>query len=195
MTVGVLALQGAFEEHIMMMRRLGVDAFEIRKRGDHHRAFDGLILPGGESTVIGSLLRELRMMDAIREVVESGLPVLGTCAGLILLAKHIEGSETNYLGTMDISVVRNGYGRQLGSSEKRALFLGKEIEMRFIRAPYIKEVGTKVRVLSTVDDKIVAAQEGNQLITAFHPELTNDDTIHRHFLDIIRLNEAMTSKK
>lgn len=189
MTIGVLALQGAFEEHISMLRRLGADAFEIRKRGDLDRNIDGLILPGGESTVIGSLLRELRMTDPIREAVKNGLPVLGTCAGLILLAKHIEGGETNYLGTMDISVVRNGYGRQLGSSEKRALFLGKEIEMRFIRAPYIKEVGENVRVLAVVDHKIVSAQQGNQLVTAFHPELTGDFTVHRRFLDIIRLNK------
>lgn len=186
MTIGVLALQGAFEEHMRMLRRLGADAFEIRKRGDLDRAFDGLILPGGESTVIGSLLRELQMMESLSEAVKNGLPVLGTCAGLILLAKEIEASEESYLGTMDISVVRNGYGRQLGSSEKRALFLGKEIEMRFIRAPYIKEAAATVSILATVDHKIVAAQQGNQLVTAFHPELTDDFTVHRHFLDIIR---------
>ncbi len=186
MTIGVLALQGAFEEHMRMLHRLGADAFEIRKRGDLDRAFDGLILPGGESTVIGSLLRELQMMESLSEAVKNGLPVLGTCAGLILLAKEIEASEESYLGTMDISVVRNGYGRQLGSSEKRALFLGKEIEMRFIRAPYIKEAAATVSILATVDHKIVAAQQGNQLVTAFHPELTDDFTVHRHFLDIIR---------
>ncbi|HMM05056.1 MAG TPA: pyridoxal 5'-phosphate synthase glutaminase subunit PdxT [Clostridiales bacterium] len=195
MTVGVLALQGAFEEHIAFLRRLGVEVFEIRKRGDLRRAFDGLILPGGESTVISSLLRELKIMESLREAVKNGLPVLGTCAGLILLAKEIAASEERYLGTMDINVVRNGYGRQLGSFAKKGLFLGKKIEMRFIRAPYIKEVGKNVRVLAVVDHKIVAAQEGNQLVTAFHPELTGDDTVHRHFLEIIHEHTAMDFKK
>jgi 5'-phosphate synthase pdxT subunit len=185
MTVGVLAIQGAFEEHIKMLRHLGADAFEIRKRSDLERPFDGLILPGGESTTIGPLLNGLGMMEPLRDTIKNGLPVLGTCAGLILLAKKIENSDIFYLGTMDINVVRNGYGRQLGSFEKRAPFLAKEIEMRFIRAPYIKEIGENVKILATVDQKIVAAQEGNQLVTAFHPELTDDPTVHQYFLDMI----------
>lgn len=188
MTIGVLALQGAFAEHIKMLRQLGADAFEIRKRNDLHRPMDGLILPGGESTTIGPLLRDLKMMEDLRKAIKAGLPVLGTCAGLILLAKKIEKSDTAYLGTMDIDVVRNGYGRQLGSFERTAPFLDKEIEMRFIRAPYIREVGKTVKILATVDQKIVAAQQGNQIVTAFHPELTDDPTVHQYFLDTIQIN-------
>jgi 5'-phosphate synthase pdxT subunit len=183
--IGVLALQGAFIEHIKMLRALDVDGFEIRKKSDLQKDCDGLILPGGESTVIGPLLADLGLMEPIRDAIQCGLPAFGTCAGLILLAKKIGNEGSTYLATMDIDVIRNGYGRQLGSFTAISPFLNQPLEMRFIRAPYIEKTGKNVKILATVDQKIVAAQQENQLVTAFHPELTKDPTVHRHFLHMI----------
>lgn len=185
MTIAILAFQGAFIEHMRMLEKLNTESFEIRKKSDLNRSFDGLILPGGESTTIGKLLVDLEMMNHIRDLIQNGLPVLGTCAGMILLAKRIADESVSHLATMDITVVRNAYGRQLGSFNTISDFDDKPIEMTFIRAPYIKSVENNVNVLSTVEGKIVAAQQGNQLVTAFHPELTGDTTVHKHFLSLI----------
>lgn len=186
MTIAVLALQGAFAEHEQMLQRLGVDHFEIRQQKDLDRHFDALILPGGESTVMGKLLRESGLFEPVRERIQRGLPVFGTCAGLILLAKEVEG-EQPHLASMDIRVRRNAYGRQLGSfyTEKEFQGLGT-IPMTFIRAPYISEVSKDAGILAKADGRIVAARQGNQLVTAFHPELTEDTRVHEYFLDMIR---------
>ena len=186
MTVGILALQGAFAEHGHTLDKLGADHFEIRQKKDLERHFDGLILPGGESTVMGKLLRECDMFETLQERIQKGLPVFGTCAGLILLAKEVEDNPT-WFGTMDIRVKRNAYGRQLGSfhAEQEFKGLGK-IPMSFIRAPYIEEVYGEAEVLAQVDGKIVAARQENQLVTAFHPEVTEDTSVHKYFLDIIK---------
>lgn len=186
MNIGVLAIQGAFAEHIATLERLNINSFEIRKKSDLNKPIDGLILPGGESTVISKLLENLDMMDTIKDYINGSLPVFGTCAGLIMLAKDIENSKTTNLATMDVSVVRNGYGKQINSFNTKSKFQDKLIDMHFIRAPYIKETGNSVKVLSVVDNKIVAIQQGNQLATSFHPELTEDTTVHKYFLDIIK---------
>ena len=185
MTVAILALQGAFIEHAQMLDRLGINHFEIRQLSDIERPFDGLILPGGESTVMGKLLHELKLYDPLKEKIMSGLPVLGTCAGLILLAKEVQGGDV-HLGTMDIYVKRNAYGRQLGSFHTEAALSGiGMIPMTFIRAPYIVSVSGNTQVLSKVNGHIVAARQDNQLVTAFHPELDTDTRVHQYFLNMI----------
>lgn len=182
-TVAILALQGAFIEHEHVLDRLGVDRFEIRQRSDLERPFDALIIPGGESTVIGKLLKDLGILSPLRDRIEKGLPVFGTCAGLIVLSKNVIGGVPS-LATMDITVKRNAYGRQLGSFYTEDGFDGiGKIPMTFIRAPYIDSVGKDVEVLSEVDGRIVAARQGKQLVTAFHPELTENLSVHRYFLE------------
>ena len=187
MRVAILALQGAFAEHEQMLASLGVETVELRQARDLEQSFDGLIIPGGESTVQGKLLRELGMFTTLQQKIQAGLPVFGTCAGLILLAQKIAQDPLVHLGTMDITAVRNAYGRQLGSFATRAEFanLG-QVPMTFIRAPYIQEVGPKARILAQVDGRIVAAQQDKQLVTAFHPELNEDTRIHEYFLELIK---------
>lgn len=187
MNIGILAVQGAFIEHEQILQKLGIQSMEIRCREDLKKPFDGLIIPGGESTVQGKLLKELEMFDTIKEMIEDGMPVFGTCAGLILLAKSLENDSRTHLGTMDITAVRNAYGRQLGSfyTEEDFADVGK-IPMTFIRAPYIKSVGKDVEVLAKADGNIVAARQGNQLVTAFHPELNSDTRVHSYFIDMIK---------
>lgn len=185
MTVAILALQGAFAEHAATLDRLGVDHFEIRQPRDLERPFDGLILPGGESTVMGKLLRDLGLFQPLRDRIAAGLPVFGTCAGLILLAREVEGGVPCF-ATMDIVVKRNAYGRQLGSFYTEAPCKGVgTVPMTFIRAPYIESVSGSAQVLATVDGNIVAAQQGNQLVTAFHPELSENLAVHSYFLQMI----------
>lgn len=180
--VAVLALQGAFREHEAMLKKLGTDCVELRNGDDLEKDFDALIVPGGESTVMAKLLTELGMKDGLRERIRGGLPVFGTCAGMIILAKEIEGGNTS-LSSMDIRVKRNAYGRQLGSFETTGDFADRgKIPMRFIRAPYIERVSDGVEILSRVDGNIVAARQGKILVTSFHPELTSDLTVHRYFL-------------
>ena len=186
MRIAVLALQGAFAEHRKMLQTLGVESFEVRQAVDWEQPKDGLILPGGESTVQSKLLKELLLLDALRQDICNGLPVFGTCAGLILLAQHLENDVRERLGTMHITVKRNAYGRQTGSFFTEDNFAGQTIPMSFIRAPYISEVGNDVEVLATVDGHIVAAQQGCQIVTAFHPELLTDTTVHRYFLSIVK---------
>ena len=184
-TIAVLALQGAFIEHEKMLRSIGIDSFEVRQLADWQRPKDGLIIPGGESTVQLKLLHDLRLLEPIREAIESGLPVFGTCAGLILLAKSVEGEDFDRLSTMDIDVRRNAYGRQLGSFSTEADFRGiGRVPMTFIRAPYINKVYGRAESLATVDGHIVAARQQNQLVTAFHPELNGDTRIHEFFAGI-----------
>ena len=184
MTVAVLALQGAFLEHEQMLKKLGANYFEIRQKKDLDRLFDALILPGGESTVMRKLLLELDIYDALKEKILSGLPVFGTCAGLILLADEVEAGVPCF-STMNITAKRNAYGRQLGSFHTDAEFDGLgQVPMTFIRAPYIAQAGEGVEILAEVDGKIVAARQGRQLVTAFHPELDGDTRIHEYFLNM-----------
>ncbi len=178
MRIAVLALQGAFAEHEQMLQRLGVETFEVRQFNDWNQPKDGLVIPGGESTTQGKLLHDLGLFEPIRQAIIAGLPVFGTCAGLILLSPM-------HLGTMDISVQRNAYGRQLGSfhTEAEVKGIGNNIPMTFIRAPYINRVlSAKCQVLAQVDGHIVAARQANQLVTAFHPELDDDIRIHEYFV-------------
>ncbi len=180
MRIAILSLQGAFAEHEAMLRQLGAETFEVRKLSDWQQPKDGLIIPGGESTTQMKLLRELGMTDVVKDAINEGLPVFGTCAGLIMLSQ-------SHLATMDIEAQRNAYGRQLGSfsAVHDVAEVGKDIPMTFIRAPFINRVYGRARELARVDGRIVAARQDNQLVTAFHPELTNDLRIHDYFLSII----------
>ena len=190
MKIGILALQGAFEEHAKVLDKLGVASVQIRNLDDFQQVqsdLSGLILPGGESTTMGKLLRDQQMLLPIREAILSGLPVFGTCAGLILLAREITSQEESHLGTMDIVVERNAYGRQLGSFYTEAECKGVgQIPMIFIRGPIISSLGEDAEILATVDDQIVAAQEKNMLVTSFHPELTDDVRLHQYFINMCK---------
>ena len=188
MRIAVLALQGAFLEHEQMLQRLGVETFEVRQLSDWAQPKDALIIPGGESTVMLKLLKELELLEPVREAIKKGLPVFGTCAGLILLSKKVIGEELERISTMDTEVRRNAYGRQLGSfyTEDPVKGVGENVPMTFIRAPYIDKVNADAEVLAEVGGHIVAARQGNQLVTAFHPELNDDTRIHEYFLGMIK---------
>lgn len=183
MRIGVLALQGAFIEHERRVVELGATPFEIRERRDLEAPFDGLILPGGESTVQGKLLRELGLFEPLREKIATGLPTFGTCAGLILLAKAIKGDPTVHFGALDVTVERNAYGRQLGSFHAAApLANGPVIPLSFIRAPKIIACAGTVEPLVVLDGTPVAVRQDNVIAAAFHPELDADTNLHRLFL-------------
>lgn len=184
--IGVLAVQGAFAEHRQILEKLGVETFEIRQLRDLEQDFDGLILPGGESTVQGKLLHDLGLFEPLRERIESGFPTFGTCAGLILLAEKLSNDGHTYFATTPVTVERNAYGRQLGSfyTEENFGGIGK-IPMTFIRAPLIQRASKDVQVLATVQNQIVAVRYKNQLAISFHPELNNDLRIHGYFLESI----------
>lgn len=186
MRIGVLAVQGAFAEHIEKLSELGVKSFEIRQQKDISESFDGLILPGGESTTMRQLLTELDLIEPLKKLIQNGMPVLGTCAGMILLAGEISGGETPCFGTLDITVKRNAYGRQLGSFRCKDIFCNNIIEMPFIRAPFAERVGENVAILSKHENRIVAVRQDNQLALAFHPELTDDMTVYEYFLGIVK---------
>lgn len=180
MKIAILALQGAFAEHEQVFRLLGTETFLVRNRADWDREKDALVIPGGESTAMMRIMRDLELWEPIREALCGGLPVFGTCAGLIML-------DDAHLGTMDITARRNAYGRQLGSFYTEGGFKGVgSVPMTFIRAPFIERVGENVEVLAEVDGKVVAARQGCQLVCAFHPELTPEDRrIHRYFLGMV----------
>ena len=201
-TVAVLAVQGAFIEHERILRRVGVSCVELRQASDLRRPFDALVLPGGESTVQAKLLRELGMLDDLRARIAAGLPVLGTCAGLILLAEQVEegvpaagdptapvavgASAPGALGTLPITVRRNAYGRQLGSFHVEAPYASlATIPMTFIRAPFVTALRADARALARVDGRIVAVRAGNQIGLAFHPELDDDLRIHEQLVGMI----------
>lgn len=195
MLIGVLSLQGAFIEHENMLKKLNVDFFEIRNKDDAQRDFDGLILPGGESTTMGKLLRELDLFDDLREKILNGLPVFGTCAGMILLAKTLSNDERKHFALMDIEVKRNAYGRQLGSFYTLDEFEGiGKVPMVFIRGPYVENVKDNVKVLSKVNGNIVAVKQDNMLATSYHPELTDDTKVHEYFINMIKGAKYVNSK-
>lgn len=185
MKIAVLAVQGAFLEHERMLESLGSEVVELRKAEDLSEDIDGLVLPGGESTVQGKLLRELGLFAPLRRRIQEGMPVLATCAGLILLAERISNDRERYFATLPVTVRRNAYGRQLGSffAEENVKGIGR-FPMEFIRAPYIEQAGEDVEVLGAVEGNIVAVQYGNQIGVAFHPELTEHEGIHRKFLEL-----------
>jgi 5'-phosphate synthase pdxT subunit len=189
--IAVLALQGDFREHRKMLDKLGVESFEVRQASDWMKEKDGLILPGGESTTMLKLLNELGLMEVIKKDLQNGLPVYGTCAGLILLSSVVVGEERERFATMNITTRRNAYGRQLGSfyTEDFVRGIDHKVPMTFIRAPYIESVGEGVEVLASVDGHIVAAKQGVQLVTSFHPELNEDTSVHKFFLDMIKKNK------
>ena len=186
MRIGVLAVQGAFAEHIAMLQKLDAEPFEIRQKRDLEQPFDGLILPGGESTTMGKLLRELDLLEDLRMRIAQGLPVLGTCAGLILLAEKIANDAHTYFGTLPVTVQRNSYGRQLGSFSQTADIKGiGPFPLVFIRAPSIEAMGAGVEVLVEIDGKAAGVRYGNQIGVAFHPELTGTPAVHQLFLQRI----------
>lgn len=185
--VGVLALQGAFREHRIMLESCGVEVVEVRK-AEELDLVQGLVLPGGESTTIGKLLVDWGLMDKIKERAAKGMAIYGTCAGMIVLAKDIIDSEQPRLGLMDIKVRRNASGRQRESFEADLCvpeFGEAPVKAVFIRAPYIESAGQDVTILATVDQHAVIARQGQFLVTSFHPELTKDDRIHKYFINMI----------
>ena len=199
--IAVLAVQGAFIEHEKMLEQLGAECIELRQAADCEQDFDGLVLPGGESTVQNKLLRELGLYDILKAKIDAGLPVLATCAGMILLADTIGNDDMRCFGTLPVTVRRNAYGRQLGSFSGMHDVAGiGEFEMRFIRAPYVEKINESasasapadekaassdsVHILGTVENRIVGVEYKNQIALAFHPELTDDTRIHEKFLKL-----------
>lgn len=187
MKIGVLSLQGAVAEHIRLLEQAGAEAVPVKKV-EQLDGLDGLVFPGGESTAIGKLMKQYGFDEAIQEFARAKKPIFGTCAGLILMAKDFEGAEAPHLDLMDIKVARNAFGRQRESFEADLPVSGVADDFRavFIRAPYIIEVGDDVDVLSKYQDKIVAARQGHLLVSAFHPELTDDVRFHKYFLEMVK---------
>ena len=184
MKVGVLSLQGDVLEHLNQIKCLGHIGVEVKKEKDLND-IDAIILPGGESTTIGKLLKITGLMEPLRNKIKSGLPTWGTCAGMILLADEIEGQEEEYLKVMNIKVRRNAFGTQIDSFrvyESITVVSEEKIELVFIRAPYILDIKDTVEILCKIDNNIVAAREGNVVVTSFHPELTNDLRFLDYFL-------------
>lgn len=191
MKIGVLALQGAVAEHIRMVEMAGAEGIVIKK-ADQLAELDGLIIPGGESTTIGKLMRTYGFIDAVRAFHAEGKPVFGTCAGMIIVANEIEGNDEPHLRIMDMTVARNAFGRQRESFEIDLPIEGFDQSVRavFIRAPLIREVGPGVQVLCTFKDDIVAARDGHVLAASFHPELTDDYSMHAYFLKMVEEQAA-----
>ena len=193
--IAILALQGAFAEHQQILQKIGVDSFLVRNLADWtHEEFDGLIIPGGESTAMLRIMNDEQLMVPVHNAIQQGLPVFGTCAGMILLAKEVDNETRERLATMDIRVHRNAYGRQMGSfyTEHDVNGIGT-IPMTFIRAPYIEKTLQQspsntepVEVLSILDNHIIAARQGNQLVCSFHPELNEDLRFHKYFISIVQ---------
>ena len=202
-TVGVLALQGDFAEHVAVLRRIGVEASEVRTAAELG-ALDGLILPGGESTTFGRLMQDYRLYEPLRAVVRGGVPVWGTCAGMIMLARSATELPYPTLEALDIEVDRNAYGRQVDSFEADIDIpaIGEvPFHAVFIRAPVVSSVGEGVEVLATFrrsdgePERPVAVRQGTLMATSFHPEVTNDPRLHRYFVDIVRSEGRSTAAK
>ncbi|OMF29049.1 glutamine amidotransferase subunit PdxT [Paenibacillus sp. FSL H8-0548] len=194
MKIGVLALQGAVAEHIRSLEAAGAEAVAV-KQVQQLDELQGLVIPGGESTTIGKLMRKYGFMEAIAEFSAQGKPLFGTCAGLIVLADEIEGQEDAHLRLMNMTVARNAFGRQQESFETDLDVKGIDEPVRavFIRAPLIKKVGSDVDVLSTFRDEIVTARQGHLLAVSYHPELTDDFRLHAYFVDMVK--EAAAAKE
>lgn len=187
-TIGVLAYQGDVREHLRILDQLGVRSLEVRVPADLDRV-DGLIVPGGESTVIGKLAARYGLLEPLRRAARAGLPVMGTCAGMIFMAREVEGPAQELLGVMDVRVRRNAFGPQVASFEAEVDVKGVDggpVSGAFIRAPWISQAGPEVDVLAEIDGRPIAARQGNLLALAFHPELTGDVRLHRWFVDLAR---------
>ncbi len=184
MKIGVLSFQGGVIEHLNQIKSLGHIGVEVKKEEDLSD-IDGIILPGGESTTIGKLLRITGLITPLKEKIKNGLPTWGTCAGMILLANEIEGQESKHLQLMDIKVKRNAFGTQIDSFKTCKIIpeiSQEKLELVFIRAPYITELKENVKILCEVDNKIVAAKQDNIIVTSFHPELTDDLRFMNYFI-------------
>lgn len=186
MAIGILALQGDFQEHADTLKKLSVEYKFIRNISDLNAKLDGIILPGGESTVQRKLAKELGLLEPLKLLIKKGIPTLGTCAGLILMSQEISGNEDVAFGTLPITVCRNAYGRQFGSfSAVGNIGSISDFPMRFIRAPYIERtLSDDTEVLNVTDNKITAVKCQNQIGISFHPELTNDLRLHQMFLKL-----------
>lgn len=187
-TIGVLDLQGGVTEHLLALKTLGVNAISVKKEEDFD-TLDGIIIPGGESTAIGRLIQENELENRLRSFHKEKKAIFGTCAGLILCSSDESHTTDDLrLGFIDMEVERNGFGRQVNSFETSLRFVGidQEVEAVFIRAPYIQSVGPDVKVLASINQKIVAAEQENVLVTAYHPELTEDYSVLNYFLNKIR---------
>jgi pyridoxal 5'-phosphate synthase pdxT subunit len=184
--IGVLGLQGAVREHAKSLEASGADTVVV-KRIEDLDGLDGLVIPGGESTTMRRLIDKYAFLEPLQAFAASGKPVFGTCAGLILLSKRIEGQDLTHLALMDVTAKRNAFGRQRESFEAplKIKGLGEEFIGVFIRAPYISEVGEDVEVLASFNDRIVAARQGRFLTCAFHPELTDDARFHQYFVEMV----------
>jgi len=187
MKIGVLALQGAVSEHIDMLKRVGAESYPVRKIEEIEKV-DGLVIPGGESTTMGRLIQAFQLEDIIRKRFEEGMPIYGTCAGMILLSNRIEGFEQFKFGFIDLKIIRNAFGRQVDSKEIDLNVKGfdRPFHAIFIRAPVGKDPGKNVEVLAEVPEGIVFAREKNVLVSAFHPELGNDLRVHSYFVDMVK---------
>ena len=188
MRIGVLALQGDVREHITTLREISCETVEVRKATDLEK-LDGLVLPGGESTTISKLLDIFDLRNPIRDFINAGNAVFGTCAGMITLAREVIDSASGQqsLGVLDISVRRNAFGSQLDSFEQSLDFDDVPVNVAFIRAPIVERVGKGVQVLASLDDgRVVAVRQNNILATAFHPEITGETQVHDYFLEMIR---------
>ncbi|MCY0902091.1 MAG: pyridoxal 5'-phosphate synthase glutaminase subunit PdxT [Firmicutes bacterium] len=185
--IGVLNVQGAVSEHATHLRRVGAEVHLVRRPEDL-TGLAGIVLPGGESTTIGKLLKKYGLFEPLRDRIAEGMPVFGTCAGMILLAERILGGDDPHLAVMDVTVDRNSFGRQRESFEANVAMAdmeGDSFPAVFIRAPHIVDAKPSVRVLAEIDGKIVAARQGQMLATAFHPELTDDLRLHRYFSEMV----------
>lgn len=193
MKIGVLALQGAVAEHIRMLEMAGAEGVAIKKV-EQLQDIQGIIIPGGESTTIGKLMRKYGFIEALTEFSNQGKPIFGTCAGMIVLSKHIVGQESTHLCLMDIKVARNAFGRQRESFEIDLPIDGIDEAVRavFIRAPLIEEAGPNVKVLASFKGQIVAARQGHLLVSSFHPELTDDCRLHAYFVGMVREHQEVT---
>ena len=188
MKIGILAVQGAFREHEYILNHLGCETVLV-KRIEHLDGIDGLVFPGGESTSMGRLMREYGLIEPIRDKAVSGMPMFGTCAGMILMANRMANGEDPHLSIMEMEVNRNSFGRQVDSFETELNMpaVGEApFPAVFIRAPHIREISEDANVLATYEDRIVAVREGNLLAISFHPELTEDTRIHEYFLKMVR---------
>lgn len=187
MKVGVLALQGAVAEHMRMIELTGEEAVAVKNVGQLDE-LDGIIIPGGESTTIGKLIKKYGFEPALLDFHKQGKPIFGTCAGLIILAKEINGTNDKHLGVLDIKVERNAFGRQRESFEADLEIknIADDFRAVFIRAPYVMDIYNEVEVLSVIDDKIVAVRQNHLLGSAFHPELTDDIRMHQYFINMVK---------
>jgi 5'-phosphate synthase pdxT subunit len=188
-TIGVLALQGAVREHLSMLERCGARGIALKNPSELSLC-QGLIVPGGESTTIGKLMVDYGFLDKVRDLCGEGMAIYGSCAGLITMARRIMEGDQPLLGLMDITARRNAFGRQVDSFETDLLLRHIEDEARpfravFIRAPWIEEVGRDVAVMGEFEGRAVLARQNGMLVSAFHPELTGDDRIHRYFLAMV----------